>query len=731
MLFETVLDDERFVEIAERARAQIADIAPFWTDHNVHDPGMTILELFAWMKEMQQFHMDQIGKAHTLAYLRLMGLSLLKKKAAKAVVRLDGAAYPAFFPQGSRFYAGDVCFEAAEPIRIGAEEITRISAYAGGGNAARPEVRPCQNGETGEAGAMRIGSGRRVRVSREASATYDAPAGAAGDIRFPAFGERPEKGSALRMELSGALEPQVTHCLSIRLSECGAGRRNPIGEEDAFYPLSELSVRYRGEKEECTARLVEDTTKGLLQNGMLRFCLEQEMSQENGSYALWLVLERCEYDIPPMLAGITFHERALVQQRTVAEYHDGRLRGSGPIRLCTYLAMTGEFLLFRQEGEWFFPYDGKVEKKISDEAAFFFLPEHGQEEMAYRLICCERGKKEELLIAEGSGLPDQEYSVGMADLCAEGMCLMMETIKGSGRYVSAAPCDDLLQAGASDAVFCYEEESGSIRFGDCDHGIAPEGSIRIAAARSSLGVGGNVKEGSILRLEDGARGIVVENRYPAEGGRDAETVSQGEERLKDYLAHKTRAVTDEDYEYFARKTPGLMIENVRVLSAQGERDRDGTAGEACVTLAVKPVQMDAIAPLSEAYRKNILRALEKKRLLGTRIVVLSPEYIGISVYAEIVSAGQEQRARKEITAAAGKFFEKMRAAFGAAVRVSAVYGMLHVLDAVAEVVSLTLDAQGKGIRRSRNGDLILPANGLPYLRECVLSMSSGNGQARR
>lgn len=718
MLQETVLDDERFSEIAERARAQIADIAPFWTDHNVHDPGVTLLELFAWMKEMQQFHMDQIGKAHRLAYLRLMGLSLLKKKAARAVVRIDGVTHPAFFPQGSRFYAGDVCFEAPAPIRIGAEEIVRISAHTRKGNA-------------GEAGDMRMRSSRDARVSEEASAAYDAPAGAAGDIRFPAFGERPEKGSALRMELSGALEPRVTHCLSIRLSECGADGRNPIGEEDAFYPLSELSVRYRGKKGECTARLVEDTTNGLLQNGMLRFCLEQEMSEENGSYALWLVLERCEYDIPPMLAGITLHERALVQQRTVAEYHDGRVCGGGPIRLDTYLAMTGEFLLLRREGGWFRLYDGKVEKKIGDEAAFFFLPEHGQEELAYRLICCEQGKKEELLIGEGSGLPDQEYSVGKAELCAEGMCLMMETIKGSGRYVSAALCDDLMQAGASDAVFCYEEERGSIRFGDCDHGIAPEGNILIAAARSSLGVDGNVKAGSILRLEDGARGIAVENRHPAEGGRNTETISQGGERLKEYLAQETRAVTDEDYERLVRRTPGLMIENVRVLPAQGESGRGGGADAACVTLAVKPVQLDDRAPLSGAYRKNILRALEKKRLLGTRIVVLSPEYIGISVYAEIVSAGPEQRARGEITAAVEAFFARMRAAFGAAVRVSAVYGMLHVLDAVAEVVSLTLDAQGKGIRRSKNGDLILPANGLPYLRECVLSMSSGNGQAHR
>lgn len=695
MLSEIVLDDEYFVEIAERARAQITDIEPQWTDHNDHDPGITILELFAWMKEMQQFHMDQVGDPHRAAYLRLLGITPFTKKAAEAVVRMDGVKHPVFFPQGSRFFAGDVCFEAVTPISMGAEEITRLSV--------------CKKGQP--------------------AWEYDMPVRRENDMHFPAFGEHPDKGCALWMELSGALKPHVTYTLRIRLSESGAFRRNPIGKNDAFFPLSELSLQYPCARGFRGAEIVEDTTNGLLESGTLCFRLGQEMLPENGKHYLRLVLERCEYDMPPMLAGISLHEQTVVQQRTIAEYHDGRLCGGEPIRLCTYLAMTGDFVLFRREGSIFIPYDGRVVKKISDEAAFFFLPEREKEEFEYRVICCEAGGKEALTIGEGSGLPDQTYEPDISGLCADGMCLMMETVKGSGRYLSAEHCDDLMQAGASDAVFFYEEDRGILHFGDCDHGIAPEGTILFAAARSSLGPYGNVKEGSIRRFEDGERGIVVENRYPAAGGRNAETISESRERFLKAKAQPTRAVTNEDFEQLVLNTPGLMIESARVILPvmAEERRRDSGPREECVTLVVKPCSAETTGCLSEAYRRNILRALEPKRMLGTRLNVLSPEYFGISVYAEIVAAGQERTARSRIEEAVADFFREIRAVFGVSVRVSAVYGKIQVLDVVTEVSSISLYAQGKGIRRSKSGNLILPANGLPYLKECVLSISSEAG----
>ena len=77
MLPIPILDDERFQEISEQARSMIPRLAPDWTDFNHHDPGITFLELFAFLKESQQYHLDQIGPRNQQKYLKLLGTCLL------------------------------------------------------------------------------------------------------------------------------------------------------------------------------------------------------------------------------------------------------------------------------------------------------------------------------------------------------------------------------------------------------------------------------------------------------------------------------------------------------------------------------------------------------------------------------------------------------------------------------------------------------------------------------
>ena len=50
MLRTENLDDQTFAEIVEEAVKSIPTVFPEWTDHNAHDPGITLQELFAWYK---------------------------------------------------------------------------------------------------------------------------------------------------------------------------------------------------------------------------------------------------------------------------------------------------------------------------------------------------------------------------------------------------------------------------------------------------------------------------------------------------------------------------------------------------------------------------------------------------------------------------------------------------------------------------------------------------------
>lgn len=67
-----VLDDRRFDDLMAEARALIPAHQPDWTDHNVSDPGIALLELFAWLAEMLIYRADQIPAAHLEAFRVLL-----------------------------------------------------------------------------------------------------------------------------------------------------------------------------------------------------------------------------------------------------------------------------------------------------------------------------------------------------------------------------------------------------------------------------------------------------------------------------------------------------------------------------------------------------------------------------------------------------------------------------------------------------------------------------------
>jgi hypothetical protein len=67
------LDDKTFDVLVEESTKLIPRYAPDWTDHNRHDPGITLVELFGWLTEMQQFYLDAVGPESYLKFLKLLG----------------------------------------------------------------------------------------------------------------------------------------------------------------------------------------------------------------------------------------------------------------------------------------------------------------------------------------------------------------------------------------------------------------------------------------------------------------------------------------------------------------------------------------------------------------------------------------------------------------------------------------------------------------------------------
>ena len=94
MLPEIVLDDRRFQELVSEARTRITATCPEWTEHNVSDPGITLIELFAWMTEMLIYRVNRIPDKLHVALLNLLGMRLGPPSCAAAEVRFTLASAP-------------------------------------------------------------------------------------------------------------------------------------------------------------------------------------------------------------------------------------------------------------------------------------------------------------------------------------------------------------------------------------------------------------------------------------------------------------------------------------------------------------------------------------------------------------------------------------------------------------------------------------------------------------
>jgi len=78
------LDDRTFEQIRDEAVRLIPQYCPEWTNHNVSDPGVALIELFAWMSEMVLFRLNQVPERLFVHFLNLVGIEPFGPSVARA-----------------------------------------------------------------------------------------------------------------------------------------------------------------------------------------------------------------------------------------------------------------------------------------------------------------------------------------------------------------------------------------------------------------------------------------------------------------------------------------------------------------------------------------------------------------------------------------------------------------------------------------------------------------------
>jgi predicted phage baseplate assembly protein len=195
------LDDRRFQDLVDDSKRYVQSRCPEWSDHNVSDPGVTLIETFAMVADQILYRLNRVPDRLYVRFLELLGIDLVPPAPART----------------------DVTFWLAAPrrdtvvVRTGVEVATvrtEFDAPVVFETAEDLDILPCTLAAVASATA--------------AGQVVDRSAQLADDGVFACFGGPPRVGDALLIGLSGAV-PRcvVTVRVNCRAEGAGVDPRNP------------------------------------------------------------------------------------------------------------------------------------------------------------------------------------------------------------------------------------------------------------------------------------------------------------------------------------------------------------------------------------------------------------------------------------------------------------------------------------------------------------------------
>lgn len=737
------LDDQTFDQIIKKAREMIPLVAPDWTDENYHDPGITLLELFAWISEMLQYYLNRVTAANERKFLKLLGIKPLPAEPARVEVTFEDLTRNFFLPRGTRLMASDIPFETAENIQLLPVQLERV-----------------------------IVSGVRGEEDCTLTNSYQG-------VSYYAFDRQPFRGNRLYLGFNRALPAGENISLTIKMAE----QSPPLKYlDEQFVPSARISWMYYGCSENVKRdgngswrplQLINDGTNNLVLNGRLVLQIPGQMLPARiypaeDKDCFWICAELTEgvYEMPPRLDRIFINTILALQRRTQLECVS--FSGSGqPNLTLTYRSFLSFYGLNRLQvcsapglwqdwqetddlsaagpGDHFYTIN-KDEKSQNIYIHFGdgkngMIPSAGKDNI--RLVSSDHTYAVNKFTGRGNGLPGQILDLPVTSVMRRGFMLQVaekDLLKDSIIWRDWQIVDDFDASRSCDHHYILREERGEILFGNNERGLAPEtadrDNIRIISCATGSGTGGNVKEGEISYLDgffDQLDEVKVINYYPASGGRFTETLEECKHRARDSLKSQSRAVTCADYEEIVLKTPGLGVARAKAipLYIPGLPDYPVNTAPAHMTVVVVPLGETAKPLPGPGFLKTIKRRLENYRLITTQVHVIPPQYIKVTVHAVVVVASPLETGPQKIIAALKDLLHPLDGLkghpgwpFGRTVYKGDIFGAISQVAGVEFIKDMWFEADGEGARRDARGDVAIPPYGLVYSGEHQIEVVS-------
>src|SRR5215469_2745381 len=128
------LDNRTFAQLVSESVVQINRLAASWTDYNAADPGITLIELIAWLSEQNLYRASRITPEMSRAFLRLVGVSQRPAGIAQTVILLRNAGAAAIaLPERTQLSdpLGVVMFETRDPVTVSPAALVQVLSGAG------------------------------------------------------------------------------------------------------------------------------------------------------------------------------------------------------------------------------------------------------------------------------------------------------------------------------------------------------------------------------------------------------------------------------------------------------------------------------------------------------------------------------------------------------------------------------------------------------------------------
>ncbi|MEU3610524.1 putative baseplate assembly protein [Streptomyces sp. NPDC035033] len=600
------LDDRHFQSLVDEAKRLVQRRCPEWTDHNVSDPGVTLIEAFATMVDQLVYRVNRVPEKSYLTFLDLIGVRLHPPTAAGTDVTFRLSApqpEPVFVRAGTE--VATVRTETEPAVVFGTTRDLTIV--------------PCAYAALATLPAAGAGPAAAVDRTEELALRRD----------VPCFSPAPAPGDALYVGLSAAVPAGV---VVLRL-DCDV---QGVGVDPLRPPL--VWEAWDGDRW-AACEVEKDDTGGFNRSGELILHLPAThtalsvVRRAGGWLRCRLVAaepDQPTYVASPVVRGIT----AFTIGATVGAEHAER---------------------------------------ITDE-----------------------------VLGTAEGVAGQSFTVARPPVVPGEFTLEVTAPDAAdGADAPWSRVDDFAHSGPGDRHFILDEGTGRVEFGPAVRErdgtvryfgqVPPKGAtVRVRAYRTGGGVRGNVARGT-LRVLRGTVPFVarVENRRPALGGVDGETVESARVRGPLTLRTLQRAVVPRDYELLARE---VAPDAARVHCVPED-------GEGGVRLLLVPagrgdargrIAFDELIPPPRTLQR-IAEHLDARRPVGARVVVEPPFYQGVTFVATVQASrgATAERVREEALAALDGYFNALTGGpagdgwpFGRPVQTGEAYAVLQRVPGV-------------------------------------------------